>query len=254
MLNTLFLGRLMIHPNGLSTHPAFQNNGVPLIDRTELYYDGNSQGGIMGGAATAISIDWTRAALGVTGMNYSTLLQRSVDWDTYRQIYDPAYPNVIERGIGLLLLQMLWDRGEADGYAQHITDDPLPNTPAHKVLMHVAFGDWQVSNATADVEARSVGAHLHTPAVTDGRLADYMTPFWNIPPIQSYPFDGSAMVMWDSGTPEAPTVNLAPSQGRDPHEDPRNSPLARQQKSEFLKPDGAVVDVCSGLPCMADPA
>lgn len=29
----------------------------------------------------------------------------------------------------IALLQMLWDRGEADGYAQHLTSDPLPNTP-----------------------------------------------------------------------------------------------------------------------------
>ena len=41
---------------------------------------------------------------------------------------------------------MLWDRGEADGYAQHMTRDPYPNTPPHKVLLHVAFGDHQVAN------------------------------------------------------------------------------------------------------------
>jgi hypothetical protein len=26
----------------------------------------------------------------------------------------------------LSLMQLLWDRGEADGYAQHMTGDPLP--------------------------------------------------------------------------------------------------------------------------------
>jgi hypothetical protein len=31
---------------------------------------------------------------------------------------------------------------------------------------------------------------------------------------------------------------------------PRNSPLARTQKSEFLRTDGAVVDVCGGAPCV----
>ena len=34
--------------------------------------------------------------------------------------------------------------------------------------------------------------------------------------------------------------------------DPRNDPEARVQKSEFLKPDGAVIDVCGGAPCLAD--
>ena len=37
----------------------------------------------MGGALTAVAPDFNRAVLGVPGMNYSTLLQRSVDFDTY---------------------------------------------------------------------------------------------------------------------------------------------------------------------------
>ncbi|HEY8518197.1 MAG TPA: hypothetical protein VIS07_22020 [Candidatus Binatia bacterium] len=253
VLNTLFLGRLMIHRDGLVSHPAFQANGEGVIDRTALFYDGNSQGGIMGGIATAVSIDWTRAVLGVPAMNYSILLQRSVDWDTYRAIYDPAYPDEIERGIGILMLQMLWDRGEANGYALHMTDDPLPNTPPHTVLMHVAFGDHQVSPDAANIQARTIGARIHEPAVTPGRLP-YVEPYyWGIEPIPSYPYHGSAIVIWDSGAPVPPLVNLPPREGEDSHEDPRADPEARLQKSEFLKVDGAVIDVCGGGPCFADP-
>ncbi len=248
VLNTLFLGRLMIHENGLVTDPAFAG----LIDRSHLYYDGNSQGGIMGGITTAVSIDFTRAVLGVTAMNYSILLQRSVDWDTYRQIYDPAYPDEIERGIGLSLIQMLWDRGEADGYAQHMTDDPLPGTPAHTVLMHVAFGDHQVSPDAANIQARTIGARIHAPTLAPGRLSYVEPQYWGIEPIESYPYGGSAIVVWDSGVPAPPLVNLAPGGEHDPHGDPRNDPEARVQKSEFLKPDGAVIDVCGGAPCLAD--
>jgi hypothetical protein len=254
VLNTLFLGRLMIHEDGLVTHAAFQANGQPVIDRSNLYYDGNSQGGIMGGIATAVSIDWTRAVLGVPAMNYSILLQRSVDWDTYQQLYDPAYPDEIERGLGLSLIQMLWDRGEANGYAQHMTDDPLPGTPAHTVLMHIAFGDHQVSPDAANIQARTIGARIHEPAVVPGRLP-YVEPYyWGIEPIPSYPYAGSAIVIWDSGAPVPPLVNLPPRVGEDPHGDPRSDPDARVQKSEFLKPDGAVVDVCGGAPCTADPS
>ena len=67
----LFLGRLMIHPNGFSANPAFQDEGRSVIDTRRLFYDGNSQGGIFGGALTALSPDFTRAVLGVPGMNYS---------------------------------------------------------------------------------------------------------------------------------------------------------------------------------------
>ena len=37
----------------------------------------------MGGALTALAPDFNRAVLGVPGMNYSTLLRRSVDFDMY---------------------------------------------------------------------------------------------------------------------------------------------------------------------------
>ncbi len=250
-VNFLYLGRLMIHAQGLVTDPAFQDQGRPVIDRSALFYDGNSQGGIMGGALTALATDFTRAVLGVPAMNYSTLLQRSVDWETYRLVYDPAYPDELERGLGLILIQMLWDRGEANGYAHHMTSDPLPGTPAHEVLMHVAFGDWQVSPAAADVEARTIGARIHVPTITEGRLPGYVTPYWGLEPIESYPYQGSAMIVFDSGAPAPPMVNLAPSEGRDPHGDPRAYVEARRQKSEFLRAGGAVIDVCAGAPCIA---
>jgi hypothetical protein len=247
-LNALFLARAMKHPSGFATHEAFRG----LIDTSAVFYDGNSQGGIMGGALTAVSTEFTRAVLGVPAMNYSTLLQRSVDWDTYRAIFDPAYPDVIERGIGISLVQMLWDRAEANGYAHHMTTDPLPGTPGHRVLMHVAFGDHQVSPYAAEVEARTIGARLHCPATEPGRLPD-AEPHWGIPCVDGGRDDGSVLVIWDSGTPAPPTVNLAPRDGADSHEDPRADAAARRQKSEFLKNDGAFVDVCAGAPCKAAP-
>jgi len=251
ILNTLFLGRLLIHKDGLGSHEAFQgSDGASVIDGRELFYDGNSQGGIMGGAATAVAIDWTRAVLGVTGMNYSVLLHRSVDFDTYNAIFRPAYPDELERSLSLVLAQMLWDRGDTDGYAQHLTDDPLPGTPPHEILMHVAFGDHQVAQATAEIEARTIGASIHQPAVTEGRLAD-VTPFWGIDPITSYPHRGSALIIWDSGSPPPPLENLPPREGEDPHEHPRADEQARVQKSEFLRTGGAVVNVCGEAPCFA---
>ena len=171
-LNMLFLGRAMIHPDGLAADPASRTNGQRVLDTERLFYDGNSQGGIMGGALTAVAPDFDRAVLGVPGMNYSTLLQRSVDFDDVRGDHLPELS--ASRSIAscwLSLIQLLWDRGEANGYAHHMTGDPLPDTPAHKVLMHVAFGDHQVSNATAEVEARTIGARCVSAGARPGALA-----------------------------------------------------------------------------------
>jgi len=251
MLNQLYLARLMIHPQGFVANPAFQNSsGDPVIDTSAVYYDGNSQGGIYGGTVIAIAQDIKRGVLGVPGMNYSLLLTRSSDFTVYAGLLYPSYPNEFHRPLGLALIQMLWDRSDPNGYAHHMTSDPLPNTPPHKVLLHEAFGDHQVANVATEVEARTIGAFIHQPALAAGRHSDVM-PYFAIPPIPTNPFDGSAFIVWDSGAATPPITNTAPNVGDDPHSDPRSSPVARQQKSDFLQPDGTVVDVCNGAPCVA---
>jgi hypothetical protein len=255
MLNALYLGRAMAHPAGLATNPLLQTDGRPIVKTGALFYDGNSQGGISGGALTAVAPDYTHAALGVPGMNYSVLLPRSVDFDTYAAVFDPAYPNELERPLILDLAQIQWDRGEADGYAHHMTDDPLPNTPKHTVLMHVAFGDHQVTPFQADVEARTIGARIHQPVLAAGRSPQKVAS-WGIPAISSYPFGGSAIVYWDPGAsvvPRVPLHNQPPREGSDPHEHPRRTPAARQQKIQFLQPGGQLFDVCGGAPCLSAP-
>jgi hypothetical protein len=237
--------------DGFVGDAAFQGGqGTAVFDTRELFFDGNSQGGIMGGAVTAVAQDWTRAVLGVSAMNYSTLLQRSSAWGTYKTVFDPAYPDATEHALAIGLIQMLWDRGEANGYAQHLTRDPYRKTPVHTVLIHEAFGDHLVTNIATEVEARVLGARAHRPALADGR-SPARQPMWGIEGIDSYPYDGSAVVAWDSGAPAPPVGNIAPSEGENPHGDPRSSQQAREQKSDFLKPNGRVVDVCGGRPCTA---
>jgi len=249
------LGRLMTSADGFVSDPAFQGEGgAPTIDGEHLYYYGISQGGIMGGAVTATSDQITRAVLGVPAINYSTLLERSVDFDPFFLIMAGSYPSALDRMMMISVIQMLWDRGEGNGYANHMTRDPLPGTPVHEVLLQVAFGDHQVAIAAADVQARTYGAATNDPPLADGRSGD-VTPLWDIDRISSWPHDGSATIYWDSGTPAPPYENVPPrppDYGEDPHSDPRADPDARDQISEFLKPGGVVVDVCDGAPCLVD--
>ncbi len=253
MLNFLLLGRLMIHPQGLAADPAFQVAGHSAIDTSALFYDGNSQGGIIGGALTAVAPDFRRAVLGVPGMNYSTLLQRSVDFDQFAAFLYPAYPREIERPMIFSLIQQLWDRGEANGYAHHMTSDPLADTPSHTVLLHPALGDHQVATVTAEVEARTIGAAIRQNPLDPGRSFD-VQPFYAIPRIASFPYDGSVLEIWDNQiTPPAPITNTPNRAGPDPHGSPRKTPAAQLQKSEHLRIGGAVIDTCGGGPCHSLP-
>ena len=308
-VNFQYLGRAMIHPNGFSSNAAFQAGGQSVIDTQRLFYDGNSQGGIMGGALTALGVDFNRSVLGVPGINYSTLLTRSVDFEPYAEgqfgetlegeicdnlpsppsefpdeledalntlrdelenqciggipddtelgLYD-NYPNKLERPLIFALMQILWDRGEGNGYAHHMTDDPLDNTPAHTVLLHAAFGDHQVANVTAEVEARTIGASVYQPALDPGRHweADGSDEIFGIPSIGGFPFAGSALVYWDGGpvtpsnpggTATPPNENIPPRPpvfGSDPHSYPRNDVKGRAQKAEFLAMTGALLNPC----------
>jgi hypothetical protein len=248
-LNTLFLGRLLIHPDGLGSNPAFQDAGASLLTDDLVYY-GISQGGIMGGATTAVAQDFTRAMLDVPAANYSLLLDRSIDFDPFRAVLDPAYPSPADRAFGLQLIQMLWDRGEANGYLQHLVDDPYRDTPEHQVLLHVALGDHQVANIATEIQARTLGIPVHRPVYADGRTTA-VDPWWDVATLE-YPHDGSAVVMWDSGSPLPPDTNQPPREGRDPHGDPRDTPAAIEQIVAFLT-TGQVIDVCGNAPCVGLP-
>ncbi|MES1930582.1 hypothetical protein SADO_15069 [Salinisphaera dokdonensis CL-ES53] len=281
ILNFEFLARALDANDGFASNSAFQVDGVSVFDNSEVFYDGNSQGGILGGAFMGITQIVKRGVLGVPGMNYSLLLRRSVDFAPFDAYFSgvapggdglPAatggYTNGLDRTFLLSFLQMLWDRAETSGYAAHIVDDTLPNTPSHEVLLHVAFGDHQVSMWSAELMARTIGARLRTPALVPGRHPD-SNPFVELPAIENpQNYDGSAIVYWDNGpvrlndtgdvvggTAPPPITNTPPFEpefGEDPHALPRADDNAQQQKSDFLKTDGTFNDTCADAPCTVD--
>ncbi len=253
-LNALFLGRLMVNAHGFAANPTFRAAGRSVLDTSHLYYDGNSQGGIMGGVVTAVSPDVRRAVLGVTGMDYGNfLLARSTDFATFSQLLRVYYPDQSAYPVILDLLDQLWDRADPDGYARYLGHG-LPDTPSHQVLMQIAYGDFQVSMYAGAAEARSIGARSYQPALDSARGRD-RSLFYGVPAIRSFPYHGSAIEIWDSGPGRVqppPVGNVPPTAGPsniDPHPDPRNTPAAQQQISDYLEPNGAVVNVCGGAPC-----
>jgi hypothetical protein len=202
-------------------------------------------------------------------MNYSTMLTRSSNFDTYSAILYPAYKAEVERPLLFSLMQMTWDRGEPNGYANHMTGSPLPGTPAHKVMILMAYGDHQVANVATEVQARTIGAPLRLPALDQDRLSEGMVePFFGhetLGDLAGPAADGNAFFVWDTGpkrgsapdilgTDPPPNGNIPPTgaSGADPHDAVINaSPLLRKQIADFIDSNGKVTNPCGADPCYA---
>ncbi len=248
LLNAQVLGNLMESPKGFVTSSAFEDGSHrPLIRPSSgLVYYGNSEGGIMGGAFTALSTEVHRSVLGVPGMDYAVLLPRSADFAPFQGLLDQTYPDKAVQQLGFDVMQMLWDRADADGYAEQMTSG-LPGTPPHHVLLEEAFGDHQVANVATETEARTIGAHLQEPALAPGRSAE-SRPFWGIPALRT-PSPGPALFVWDTGVPAAPLTDTPPTVGPDPHDTtPRTFPASWSQMHTFFT-TGEVRDPCGAHPC-----
>ena len=245
----LLLGRLLASDDGFATDPRFQDgSGRSIIDHDRLSFLGASQGGILGGASTALSDDLTQVILAVPGLGYNLLLPRSIDFDEFAPFYEESYPDPLDRMLARELMEMLWDRGENAGWAQHLTRDPYDGATTKNVLILAAFGDHQVANVSTDKLARTLGTPLLEPGLAEGRSTD-VDPFFGIDPIVDLPHAGSGYIMWDFGTPAPPITNTPPREGDDPHGKLSDVPAALLIVADFIGADGVINDACGGAPC-----
>ena len=261
LVNFQFLGRLINSPAGFASSPAFQDgSGKALFQVGKCTFMGYSQGGIMGGAASAVSTEWTRVILGVPGMDYGgLLLPRSVDWNEFAAIYDKAYTDPVDEQVVLQLAQLIWDRGENEGYAEHLTSNPYPGIPAKQVFIIENYGDHQVANVAAEMLARTIGAHNHQPAFNPSFFggaprANVPTDVqWGLSKLNQTKAAKAGLVLWDYGTPTPPTTDLAPNgpvYGADPHGDGRGNASLLTQITTFLT-TGVIPDLCGGQACQS---
>jgi hypothetical protein len=260
-VNFQFLARLINSTHGFATNAAFKQGSKVRFTVGKCGFQGYSQGGIMGGAVSAISTQWSRAILGVPGENYGgLLLDRSVDWSEFAAVYDPAYPNSTDQQVGLQLAQLLWDRGENEGYAEHLTSHPYAGTKAKQVFIIENYGDHQVANVSAEALARTIGARNHQPVFNN---SSWPTPRVNLPVTMQWGLSAANQAisnpafieLWDYGTPTPPTVNLSPSgsqYGNDPHGYGRQTPGIIIQIHTFMA-TGFVPQECGTGPCIGVP-
>jgi hypothetical protein len=259
-VNFQFLGRLINSSSGFVTDAAFRSAGKPLFKIHDAHFMGYSQGGIMGGAVSALSTEWTRVILGVPGMDYGgLLLDRSVDWNEFSAIYGKAYTEPVDQQIVLQLAQLLWDRGENEGYAEHLTSNPYSGIPAKQIFIIENYGDHQVTNVSAEMLARTIGAENHQPAFDPqffgaaARADAPVTAQWGLSKLDQAKPAGAGLVLWDYGTPTPPTTNRAPdgdAYGDDPHGFGRGNTLLLDQITTFLA-RGVIPNECGATACQS---
>ena len=235
-INALLAMRMMI--GRMKDDPNLQVAGQTILDPTHAYYRGDSQGGIFGATYMSITTDVTRGLLGEPGGPYNLLLDRSADFGGFKLLLRGAFPNSLDMRLVQAIFQLTWDRTEPDGYVSYLATNTLPNTPAHRVLMHVAMGDHQVTPLGAHFLARSIGAKNLSPVNRE---------VWGIPDVNGPVTDGSVMVEYDFGLPLAPTTNVPMSAGEDPHDAVRALRPSMDQANEFFR-NGDVKPFCDG-PC-----
>jgi len=216
-----------------------QYNGASVIDPTQTYYRGDSQGGIFGTTYMALTTDVPRGLLGEPGLPYNLLLNRSTDFGPFFVILKVIFRSGMDIQLILGLTQMHWDRTEPNGYVPYIVQNTLPNTPPHEVLLHVAIGDYQVTPLGAHIIARSTNAK---------NVAPVNRSIWGIEEATA-PFSGSGIVEFGFQLPEAPKTNTPPAGpgDDDPHDKVRVLDVAYNQTDTFLR-TGVIENSCVG-PC-----
>jgi hypothetical protein len=202
-----------------------------------MYYYGLSQGHIFGTTVMAYTPTIRRGVLGVGGGNYSTMLERSSDWPTYRTILAGTYPDPFDIVLAINLFQQRWDATETAGIANVVLDGTATGTPPKRLLLHMAIADDQVPNLATEWQARTMGIPVLAPA-------SVYVPYGMTE--ASGPVDGSALVIMDGAGPEVPISNEPPLEA-DPsmHNLTRNQAASHRQIAHFFE-TGEIVNECTG--------
>ncbi|MBM4366661.1 MAG: hypothetical protein FJ102_10640 [Deltaproteobacteria bacterium] len=238
-----FHAALWMMKGAMSRDENLTVDGTSLVDTSEVYYYGNSQGAILGGAYVALSHDIERATLGVGGAPYSLLLSRSSDFTPFFGVFQSVYDDERELALWMALLQQVWDPGEAGGYGRLMNESPREGTPAKAVLLQDAVGDAQVTTLGAQNMARAFGAAIVDPALREVYGLEVVTGS----------HVGSALAEYDHGAPEVPYTNTPPDDNYDTHEDTRRAWAAQEQMAHFFE-TGEVDHYCEGQCFCADGA
>jgi len=234
MINFIAMGRTFT--GVCAEHEAFVVDEQPVIDPTEHYFVGGSQGGILGGTLLTIHPDIDRGLLVVNGAAFSFMMDRSIAFSGLLGIFEGWYPDRTDRAVLLTLAQQLWDFAEPTSYLPYATDG-LEDFGPKTLLSIAALNDAQVPNLSTDLAMRMADVPVISGSVREP---------WGMDVVEA-PWDGSGYITIDVGDPPNPEGNVAPTEDAGGHGDVILSPAAMEIVQTFLTPDGPIVMPCDGV-------
>ena len=244
-------------PEGFASDPAFR----AADGRSGSFATGDVRYGAGARAASSAAgrrrcrQEWNRAVLGGPAMNYSTLLTRSVDFDDFAPIAKASYTNCDDRP----MLQNLMPDAVGPRRVQRLCRAPREPPAARYPQAHSAHLRGVRRPSGGQHGHRGDGPHRRREAPRAGahrRSLARSRAVLGIPRIRKYPYRGSALLMWDFGTPRPPTDNVPPrgdAFGDDPHDMDHGTPQALDAVTRFLAPHGSLGVICGGQPCTQKP-
>ncbi len=235
--NQLALPRLM--RTGFREHEAFQNaDGDSYIDPDRIYYFGISLGGIEGLTLMAHTDVVEHAVAHVPGSVWSTMLERSTNWNAFEPFVIDHVPAASDRQLIYAASQLLWDPVDPVTHFLDLADK--------SVLMQVSIGDEQVPNFTAEVIARGAGLAAVSPSVTDPAGLD---------PLAAPAGPGASGFMeFDLLTEPPPDVNRPAAGSTGAHTGIRGTDEVISQVDAFFASgaEGTITHPCGAAPCILD--
>ncbi len=218
--------------------------GRPLVDGSQVYYLGGSQGGIFGNTIVALSPDLDRGVLNVGAGNYSMMLPRASAFAQFQIILGAAYPDLLAQQLLVALSQSYWDYSDPISFARTNLEDELPGPDGNpmakkRILLQESHNDSQVPNLATRTIARTMGLSQLAPAIE---------PVFGLQQTAG-PLD-SAYVQYDTKLMPPPSkTNMGTGIDNGAHGSLGRIPAVVQQLDEFLRPGGQVRNTC-GASCV----
>ncbi|AKT39244.1 hypothetical protein [Chondromyces crocatus] len=242
IINALALTRLA--RGALKDDAQVKPTDGPLLDLDQTYYWGASLGGIQGSSFISLSPDIARAAFGVPGSAWSTMISRSSVFPPIKVFLQPHYPDPLDFLFGVTLIQARFDHSDPVNVSRLMFREPLPDAPPGRlVVLQEAIGDSQVPNLTTEILARAMGVKQLSPPVYDVFGLEQVTS-----PTTSSALAQYRMANYDKPAP--PEENLPPSEDNGVHHDMNFLPNVHQQIFQLWL-GGEIRQFCDG-PCDPD--